>query len=224
MKTYQLLYLLGIMLLLQCNQPETTHTETAKPDFSGISQVDSGKAISVMLTSYSTTLLANGSDQTRLRIAITDSLSREITSATDSIRVYVEGDGKVKSADGGELITQTDTTGQVYLVCQLKGGVCDLLFVAGNTPGKVKVEAKSGKLWPGGHEIHTLPADLVMIQPTKEQFPAPTKNLCRMIGADISFLPQIEDRGAKFSENGIETDAIGLLKNMVSITSVCAFL
>ena len=33
-----------------------------------------------------------------------------------------------------------------------------------------------------------------------------------MIGADISFLPQLEDRGMKFKENGEEVDAIALLK------------
>jgi beta-galactosidase len=33
-----------------------------------------------------------------------------------------------------------------------------------------------------------------------------------MIGADISFLPQLEDRGIKFSEGGVEKDAIQLLK------------
>lgn len=34
-----------------------------------------------------------------------------------------------------------------------------------------------------------------------------------MIGADISFLPQIEEIGGKFYENGQEIDAIQLLKN-----------
>jgi len=156
--------------------------------------------------------LANGSDQTRLRIAVTDSLNREITSAGDSIRVYVSGDGKVLTAKGEELVMQTDTAGQFYAACQLINGVCNLQFIAGKSPGKVKVEAKSGKLWPGGHEIHTLPADFVMMKPTKDQLPVTTKKIGRMIGADISFLPQIEDRGMKFSENGQQTDAIELLK------------
>lgn len=212
MKLYQLLPLFGIVMLVQCSQPETKQTESAKPDFSSVSQVDSGKAISVMLTSYSTTLLANGSDKTRLRIAVTDSLSREITSAADSIRVYVTGDGKVTTANGEALVMHTDTAGQLYVACQLKNGLCWLLFVAGNHPDKVKVEAISGKLWPGSHEIHTLATGLVLMKPAKEQLAPTTKNIGRMIGADISFLPQIEDRGMKFYENGAETDAIALLK------------
>jgi len=212
MKINHLFYLLAALMLWHCNQPASKKSDTQAPDFSTISQVDSGKAISVMLTSYSTTLLANGTDNTRLRIAVTDSLNREITSATDSIRMYVTGDGKVVDSNGKELLMQTDTSGISFAACQLKDGVCDLLFVAGKTPDKVKVEARSGKLWPGGHEIHTLPADFVMMKPTKDQLPATTKVIGRMIGADISFLPQIEDRGMKFSENGQEIDAIGLLK------------
>ncbi len=70
------------------------------PDFSVVSRVDSGRAVAVMLTSYSTTLRADGQDWTRLRIAITDSLGREIISARDSIRVYLTGDGALTSPGG----------------------------------------------------------------------------------------------------------------------------
>ena len=34
-----------------------------------------------------------------------------------------------------------------------------------------------------------------------------------MIGADISFLPQLEESGMKFSDNGIQKDAIQILKD-----------
>ena len=34
-----------------------------------------------------------------------------------------------------------------------------------------------------------------------------------MLGADISFLPQLEDRGIKFTDNGVEKDAIQILKD-----------
>ena len=33
------------------------------------------------------------------------------------------------------------------------------------------------------------------------------------MGADISFLPQLEARGIKFSDNGVEKDAIEILKD-----------
>ncbi|MBK8951128.1 MAG: glycosyl hydrolase 53 family protein [Chitinophagaceae bacterium] len=35
----------------------------------------------------------------------------------------------------------------------------------------------------------------------------------KMLGADISFLPELETRGMKFSDNGVEKDAIQILKD-----------
>ena len=168
-----ILTLLAILLVAACSPKNPS-------EFDSVSRVASGKPVSVMLTSYSTTLLANGKDQTRLRIAITDSLSREITSATDSIRMYVEGDGKVMDSDGKDLVLRTDISGKPYAACRLANGTCQLIFIAGNTPGKVKVEARSGKLWPGSHEIHTLPASFVMMKPAPDQAPPGTKPIDRM--------------------------------------------
>ncbi|MEI7491709.1 MAG: glycosyl hydrolase 53 family protein [Bacteroidota bacterium] len=172
-----------------------------------------GKPVSVMLTSYSTTLLANGRDQTRLRIALTDSLSREIKSSCDSVRIYVSGDGKLKATAGNILVYRNDTAGNRYAACCLSKGVLNLIFIAGTVPGKVKIEARSGKLWPGSHEIHTLTAGFHLMKPKPDQLPRTTKRIDKMIGADISFLPEIEARGSKFSDNGKEEDAIKLLKD-----------
>jgi arabinogalactan endo-1,4-beta-galactosidase len=190
------------------------------PDFSAVSRVDSGTAVAVMFTTYSTTLLANGRDWTTLRIAVTDSMRREITSANDSIRVYVSGDGTVTSPDGKSLPVLTDTAGVQYTPARLVDGVCTLAFKAGTSPDRVRVEARSGTLFPGSHEIHTIPGDVELMTPTAEQLPSATKAIDRMIGADISFLPQIENRAGwfargagKFREDGQEVDAIELLKN-----------
>lgn len=206
MKILILFSFLGLALLTQCNPPEPASSE-----FASVSQVKTGKAVSVMLTSYSTTLLANGRDQAHLRIAVTDSIGREITSAADSIRVFVTGDGKVTGANGRELVLRTDTSGNKYAPCQLENGICRLVFVAGTKPDKIKVEARSGTLWPGAHEIHTLPADFVKMKPGSDQLPPTTKPIGRMIGADISWLPELEEKGMKFLEEGKETDAIVLL-------------
>ena len=176
-------------------------------------QVKQGKPASVMLTAYSTTLLANGHDKTRLRIAITDSNMREIPSARDSVSIFLTGDAKLKAVDGSALVMYTDTAGLQYAVCGLEKGVCRLIFIAGTKPGKVKIEARSGKLWPGSHEIHTLPAGFSMKKPTADQLPFTTKPIGRMIGADISFLPQIEDQGKTFSDSNRVKDAIRLLRD-----------
>lgn len=189
------------------------------PDFSAVSRVDSGHAVAVMLTAYSTTLRANGEDWTRLRIAVTDSASREITSAGDSVRLYVTGDGAITTLDGEALPVVPDTGGVSYTSVKFEGGVAVVAFRAGTVPDRVKVEARSGTLFPGGHEIHTIPADVELLTPVPDQLRLTTKPIDRTIGADISFLPQIENGAGRFSrgrgaffENGVEVNAVELLK------------
>lgn len=207
MKNVLLITTAIIFLLFQCKNPVEQTGE-----YTGITRIDSGKAYSIMLTAYSTTLIANGKDQTRLRIAVTDSISREIISAGDTVRLHVTGDARIYTSEGKEPIYSSDTSGVKYVICPLKDGVCHLLLRAGKKPGKIKVEARSGKLWPGSHEIHTLPESFVNLAPNKNQIIPTNKRIDRMIGADISFLPQLEERGVRFRENGLETDAIRLLQ------------
>jgi len=216
MKTLSIV--LTALVGMACAQPGAD--SSPPPDFSSVSRVDSGTAVRVMFTTYSTTLLADGKDGTRLRIAVTDSAGREITSADDSIRVYVSGDGMITAPDGASLPLLTDTAGVQYTPSKLVDGVVNLAFKAGTSPDRVGVEARSGSLFPGSHEIHTIPGDVELLTPTKDQLPPTTKPIDRMIGADISFLPQIENRatrfargGGRFFEDGKEIDAIELLKN-----------
>lgn len=208
----------AVLLSAACSG-ETAPPEVVVPDFSPVSRVDSGQAVAVMLTAYSTTLLADGVDRTRMRIAVTDSLSREITSATDSIRIYVAGDGAITTENGDGVATAVDSAGVAYTPVQLVGGVAHLAFRAGTTPDRVRVEARAAGLFAGGHEIHTVPADFRMMTPTAEQLPPTTKHVDAMIGADISWLPQIENRAGRFFqgatgffENGGQVDAIALLE------------
>jgi beta-galactosidase len=211
MKLLKFIPILLVFILPQCQIPQKKN-EPSK--FASVSQVETGKAVSVMLTAYSTTLLADGKDNTRLRIAVTDSLSREITSASDSIQIYVSGQGKVSWPDGKDLEVRMDTAGKPYGLCFLENGICELTFTAGNVPDKIKVEARSPGIWAGGHEIHTIPATTVMMHPRPAQLPQTTKTIDRMIGADISWLPQIiNEWGGRFTENGQEIDAFSLLKD-----------
>ncbi|MEI7661223.1 MAG: glycosyl hydrolase 53 family protein [Bacteroidota bacterium] len=208
MRTLVMLFFFGVALMIRC-YPQVASI----PGVASAIEVAAATPVSVMLTSYSTTLPANGKAHTRLRIAVVDSLNREITPATDSIRLYITGDGKVTAADGSLPVMRTDTAGKAYAACRLVHGCCHLVFVAGTSPGKVGVEARSGKLWPGSHEIHTLPAGFVSMKPRPGQLPPTTKTIGRMIGADISFLHEIEARGRKFYDNGQEKDAVTLLRD-----------
>ncbi len=201
---------LFLLILAQCRPPAPAESPAGYAD---VSRVETGKPVAVMMTAYRTTLLADGKDQTLLRLAVTDSAGREIVSAENAIRIYTEGDADVLPTAAGESLTPgTDTSGMPYLECGLQEGLCLLTLRSGSIPGIVKVEARSEGLWPGSHEIHTIPADFVQMMPEPEQLTPPSRNMDRMIGADISFLPQMEERGRKFFENGAEKDAVELLR------------
>lgn len=206
---------LSLLLVFSCKKEIQENQEVVEvplKDYSSAMQVETGKPVSVMLTSYSTTLIADGKEETRLRVAVTDSLGREITTAQDSIQIFVTGKGTLKTETGDEFTYGKDSLGNSYAKAKLEHGLFNLNFVAGKEPDKVKVEVKSGKLWPGAHEIHTIPSNLVYKTPTKDQLPKTTKPIDRMIGADISWLPQLESRDRKFYDKGEEMDAIALLK------------
>jgi arabinogalactan endo-1,4-beta-galactosidase len=170
-----------------------------------------GKPASVMMTCYSTTLMADGRDHAGIRIVVTDSAMREIPGTTDSIRIYVSGKGTVTTQRGQHLVIRTDTAGKKYYATRLENGILKLTLTAGTIADRVRVEARSGTLWPASHEIHTLPPGFVMMTPKPSQLPLTTLPIERMIGADISWLPQLEDRGIKFYENGKPVDAVQLL-------------
>lgn len=206
--------LLAVVILAGCQPRSSQQTEgKIAEEYASVRQVESGKAVNVMLTSYSTTLRANGSDQTMMRLTVADSLGREILSAQDTITVSLDGEGRFTGAHGEELEFTTDTADRRTAQFILEGGEATFLYVTGTTPGKVKVEASSGKLWPGAHELHIVPGDFVMMTPDDNQLPATTKPIGRMIGADISWLPEMEDQGRKLLDNGVEKDGILLLRD-----------
>jgi beta-galactosidase len=99
----------------------------------------------------------------------------------------------------------------------LFNGKCQLILQAGTTPDKLKLEATSEGLWKAGTEIHSIkpiyptkPMDVVISPAVK---PGITERIGKILGADISFLPQLEHKGIKFQDNGEEKDAIQILKD-----------
>ncbi|HNZ70089.1 MAG: glycosyl hydrolase 53 family protein [Prolixibacteraceae bacterium] len=214
MKMEIVISLLAVVILAGCQAGPSGQTGgKTSEEYASVRQVESGKPVHVMLTSYSTTLRANGADQTMMRLTVADSLGREILSAKDTIRITIDGEGTMTDLRGKPLEITADTAGRTTAQFILKGGEAAFYFVTGTTPGKVKVEASSGKLWPGSHELHTLPGDFLMMTPDESQLPRTTKPIDRMIGADISWLPEMEDQGRKLFDNGVEKDGILLLRD-----------
>jgi beta-galactosidase len=125
----------------------------------------------------------------------------------------------------------------------LFNGKCQVIIQSGTKPGMIKFNAKATGLWSGGTDIQTISPDngtpfrspdngtlfrsmdngtlfrspdngtLFRSMDNGTLFRSTNKEVDKMLGADISFLPELEARGMKFSDNGTEKDAIQILKD-----------
>jgi len=212
---YFLLSALFLTILFSKCQNKTEKTEDKHP--LNCDQIESGTPANVMLTSYSTTVFPG--DTTLLRLALTDQLAREITTAKDSIRFLIDEGAVLLNNEKKPFYLEKDTSGMQYVDLWLENGVLKAWFVVTNEHvDKLKIEAqvlnqKEKKIWPGSHEIQVLPSDFENLQPTAEQLAYRTdKKIEKMMGADVSFIPQTEAEGRSFKLKGEEVDPLKLLK------------
>lgn len=208
MKSKTLLFLALIILAANCKrEPEKVSPAT----WSSFYQLESGTPASVVMTAYKTTMLANGKDETPVRICLATREGMEIRNARRSIEIHVDGNAWIRKENGDALDYNVDEDGTGYFVSEIVNGYERLILTAGNTPDRIRIEVKADTLWPASHEIHTIPPDAELLTPSEEQVYRSSKVIFNMLGADISFLPQFEDRGIKYYENGDEKDAIKIL-------------
>jgi len=197
------------LLMVQCGRDVS---QKPLKDWSSTYQVESGVPVSVALTAYKTTMLADGRDKTVIRATVIDSTGREIRNAEVAVRIYITGDASAEALPEGEpLKTVISGDSLSYRESVIVNGVCSFAFIAGTTPDRIKLEVRADSLWPASHEIHTISPDFKKLIPTASQLRTSRKEIDRMLGADISFLPQMEARGMKFIVGGIEKDAIQAL-------------
>ncbi len=194
---------------------ETGDAGTAQPDFTEAIRVDSGRATGLVMSAYTTTMIADGRDEARIRTFVTDSAGRRILSADNIIRLTVDGDATVaRAADGHALERKTDEDGE-YWETRLVDGVSEVFLRAGTTVDRIDVAVTSDTLGPSGHQIHTIPADVELLEPTADQIAAlraQARPADPMIGADISWLPELEARDVVFRDTtGEESDAVRIL-------------
>ncbi|MGZ3814869.1 MAG: glycosyl hydrolase 53 family protein [Mucilaginibacter sp.] len=169
-----------------------------------------GKPFEIQVTPYKTTMVANGKDEVSIKLVVIDGVGAEIKDVSNQVRLSVKGDARITGIQNGDKTPAdakiADTSAQV----QFKNGLLWVTLVAGKTLGPIKFEAKADSLWPGSTEIHTVqPGKPHLV--TKDKY-VPRKVTDKILGADISFLPQLEDRGIKFSDNGTPGDAMQIMK------------
>jgi beta-galactosidase len=97
-------------------------------------------------------------------------------------------------------------------------GKCQVIVQSTKQTGLIKFEASAAGLWTGGTDIITVsPCSVANITIDQKYIlkgeAARPRAATKMLGADISFLPELEKRGMKFSDNGKEKDAIAILKD-----------
>lgn len=177
-----------------------------------------GKAFEVVVSPYKTTMLADGKDATVINISVIDREGREIPDAGNLMHFSVSGDAKIIGVGNGDPSShEKDKYNDSIAERRLFNGKCQLIVQAGTNKSVIHFEATTDSLYKGA-------TDIVTIQPgvahnaavEKYNFPLTKVNAVtvdKMLGADISFLPELENKGIKFYDtNGEQKDAIAILK------------
>jgi beta-galactosidase len=171
-----------------------------------------GAPAEVVVTPYKTTMLADGKDASVINISVVDKQGREVPDADNLIRFSISGDAKIIGVGNGDPSSHdqdkyNDTVAQRHLF----NGKCQVIVLAGKTPSFIKFEATSEGLWKGATDIISIAPTIATI--SSQPVLRPKKHIERIIGADISFLPELEANGIKFSDKGVYKDAIQILKD-----------
>ncbi len=177
-----------------------------------------GKPAEVVISPYKTTMLADGKDATVINISVIDRQGREVPDANNLIRFSLRGDGKIIGVGNGDPSSHEqdkyfDTIAQRHLF----NGKCQVILQSGISPSMIHFEAKTDSLWTGSTDIMTIKnssvTDVTLSNNTFPVLPFKATPVDKMLGADISFLPELENKGMKFYDlDGKEKDAIKILK------------
>lgn len=168
-----------------------------------------GTPFEVQITPYKTTFIANGKDEARINVKIIDSKGDSVMGTKLPVTFHVKGDARItriENAPGYESLPHTDSTWRVNLT-----GSCLVVLQAGTTTGNIKFSATADSLWTGSTEIRGVHPGIPHKVTNENYVPKIEKD--KILGADISFLPELENKGIKFSDKGVQEDAIKILKD-----------
>jgi beta-galactosidase len=168
----------------------------------------------LVIMPYKTTMLADGTDATVINIWAIDKKGREVPDAQNLVTVTLSGDAKIIGIGNGDPSShEPDKCSDGKWQRKLFNGKCQLILQAGTTRSIIKLEAKTEGVYPASTEIHSIIPYTTPANPVIQKNTGVAKNIDKMLGADISFLPELENRGIKFSDNGVQKGAIEILKD-----------
>ncbi len=176
-----------------------------------------GAAVEIVVTPYKTTLLANGTDATVINISAIDSQGREVPDANNLIHFSLKGDAKIIGVGNGDPSShEADKIFGGKWQRQLFNGKSQVILQSGNRAGIIHFDAKADSLQTGSTDLHSIHSGRPQSVVTAKHLYPISKGVggpvTKILGADISFLPQLESSGIKFSDKGVEKDAILILK------------
>jgi beta-galactosidase len=178
-----------------------------------------GAPAEVVVSPYKTTMLADGMDATVINISVVDKQGREVPDANNLIHFSVKGEARIIGVGNGDPSShERDKYEDTVAQRQLFNGHCQVILQSGKEESTIHFEARADSLYTGATDIMTIQAGTPHpVSASTNLFPVQkfkSREADRMLGADISFLPQLEDRGVKFYDtNGQQKDAIKILKD-----------
>ncbi|MES1198254.1 MAG: beta-galactosidase GalA [Chitinophagaceae bacterium] len=178
-----------------------------------------GAATEVVMSPYKTTMLADGKDVSVINLSAVDQQGREVPDADNMIRFVITGPGKIIGVGNGDPSShEPDKCMEGAWQRSLFNGKCQVIVQSTGQSGTIHFEAKAVGLFTGSTDIVTVPPGSVSSITIDKKYEltgeaAKPREATKMLGADISFLPQLEDRGRKFSDNGVEKDAMTIMKD-----------
>lgn len=171
----------------------------------------------IVVTPYKTTMTADGKDAAIINITVVDREGREVPDADNLIRFSIEGNGKIIGVGNGDPSShEPDKCADGAWQRTLFNGKCQVIIQSGTSPGMIKFTAKATGLWNGGTDIQTVSLGNLGTVTKDDAYRVSSINkkpVDKMLGADISFLPELEEKGMKFSDKGQQKDAIQILKD-----------
>ena len=180
-----------------------------------------GAPYEIVVTPYKTTMLADGKDASIINISVVDRQGREVPDARNLIRFFTRGDLHILGVGNGDPSShEPDKCPDSAWQRHLFNGKCQVIVQAGSHSDLIKFEATGDSLLPGSTDIYTIrpaKASATSGSTAGTANPAPSwtpgRPTGKMLGADISFLPELEAKGIHFSDKGIQKDAIQILKD-----------
>jgi len=173
-----------------------------------------GPAVNVACLVHKTTMVADGQDATVINVRLVDNHGRTIPDANKLIKFTLDGPGKILGVGNGDPSShEPDICLDGNWQRHLFNGYCQVIVQAGTEPGPLTFTATAEGLWPETTGIHLVSPDSVMHYDPPVFDPDTIKytDEPKIIGADISFLPQLEAQGMVFSDNGEPGDPLAIM-------------